>query len=198
MPLTDIAIRALDAQEKVYKRADDRGLYLEVHPNGSKLWRYKYRHQGKDKRLALGRYPEVGLADARRKRDEARLKVVDGVDPLAERRRQKLVAAYRAANTFGDVAREYIDKMVAEGRAVATTSKANWLLEQLDPISRFPIADLKPMDVFAALKRIEARGKYETARRCRSFASRVFRYGVATGRAEADPTAPLRGALITP
>ena len=187
MPLTDLAIRALDTQDKVYKRADDRGLYLEVHPTGSKLWRYKYRHQGKDKRLALGRYPEVGLAEARRKRDEARLKVVEGIDPLAERRRKKLVAAYHAANTFGDVAKEYIDKMVAEERALATITKANWLLEQL-----------KPMDVFAALKRIEARGKYETARRCRSFASRVFRYGVATGRAESDPTAVLRGALITP
>ena len=198
MPLTDIAIRALDTQDKVYKRADDRGLYLEVHPNGSKLWRYKYRHQGKDKRLALGRYPDVGLAEARRKRDEARLKVVDGIDPLAERRRQKLVAAYHAANTFGEVAQEYIDKMVAEGRAVATTTKANWLLEQLAPISKFPLIDLKPMDIFAALKRIEAHGKYETARRCRSFASRVFRYGVATGRAEADPTSVLRGALIAP
>ena len=198
MPLTDLAIRALDPQDKVYKRADDRGLYLEVHPTGSKLWRYKYRHQGKDKRLALGRYPEVGLAEARRKRDEARLKVVEGIDPLAERRRKKLVAAYHAANTFGDVAKEYIDKMVAEERALATITKANWLLEQLEPIAKFPLIELKPMDVFAALKRIEARGKYETARRCRSFASRVFRYGVATGRAESDPTAVLRGALITP
>ncbi|HCW61043.1 MULTISPECIES: tyrosine-type recombinase/integrase [Sphingobium] len=198
MPLTDLAIRALDTQDKVYKRADDRGLYLEVHPTGSKLWRYKYRHQGKDKRLALGRYPEVGLAEARRKRDEARLKVVEGIDPLAERRRKKLVAAYHAANTFGDVAKEYIDKMVAEERALATITKANWLLEQLEPIAKFPLIELKPMDVFAALKRIEARGKYETARRCRSFASRVFRYGVATGRAESDPTAVLRGALITP
>ena len=153
MPLTDLAIRALDTQDKVYKRADDRGLYLEVHPTGSKLWRYKYRHQGKDKRLALGRYPEVGLAEARRKRDEARLKVVEGIDPLAERRRKKLVAAYHAANTFGDVAKEYIDKMVAEERALATITKANWLLEQLEPIAKFPLIELKPMDVFAALKR---------------------------------------------
>lgn len=88
--------------------------------------------------------------------------------------------------------------MVAEGRAVATTSKANWLLEQLSPISQRSIAELTPVDVLAALKRIEARGKHETARRCRSFASRVFRYAAATGRAENDPTAILRGALVAP
>jgi integrase len=88
--------------------------------------------------------------------------------------------------------------MVLEGRADATTSKANWLLEQLAPIAASPIADLKPVEVLAALKRIEAKGKHETARRCRSFAGRVFRYAVATGRAEADPTAVLRGAIITP
>lgn len=198
MPLRDLEIRALKPEARVYKRTDERGLYLEVHPNGSKLWRFKFAHLGKDKRIALGRYPEIGLADARRKRDEAREKLRDGVDPGAERKRAKLVAIFNAANTFGDIAKEYIDKMVLEGRADATTSKANWLLEQLAPIAASPIADLKPVEVLAALKRIEAKGKHETARRCRSFAGRVFRYAVATGRAEADPTAVLRGAIITP
>lgn len=198
MALKDIEIRALKARDKIYKCSDERGLYLEVHPSGSKLWRYKYSHLGKDKRIALGRYPEVGLAEARRKRDDARQKLNEGVDPLAERKREKLIAIYKAANTFGDVAKEYIDKMVSEGRADTTTTKANWLLEQLAPISADAVADLKPIEVLAALKRIEARGKHETARRCRSFASRVFRYAVATGRAETDPTSVLRGALITP
>ncbi|CAN5373793.1 integrase arm-type DNA-binding domain-containing protein [soil metagenome] len=198
MALKDIEIRALKARNKIYKCSDERGLYLEVHPSGSKLWRYKYSHLGKDKRIALGRYPEIGLAEARRKRDDARQKLNEGVDPLAERKREKLIAIYKAANTFGDVAKEYIDKMVSEGRADTTTTKANWLLEQLAPISSDAVADLKPIEVLAALKRIEARGKHETARRCRSFASRVFRYAVATGRAETDPTSVLRGALITP
>src|SRR5258706_3566915 len=198
MPLKDLEIRALKAQDRVYKRTDERGLYLEVHPSGSKLWRLKYAHLGKDKRIALGRYPEVGLAEARRKRDEARQKLREGVDPLAERKREKLVALYNAAKTFGDVDKEYIDKMVAEGRADTTTTKANWLLEQLAPIAARAVSDLKPVDVLAALKRIEAKGKHETARRCRSFASRVFRYAVATGRAETDPTSVLRGALVTP
>jgi hypothetical protein len=100
MALTDVAIRALQPRDRVYKCADARGLYLEVHPSGSKLWRYKYRHLGKDKRIALGRYPDVGLGDARRKCDEARLKVADGIDPGAERRRSKLVARYQAAWSF--------------------------------------------------------------------------------------------------
>jgi len=198
MALKDMEIRALQPRDRIYKKADERGLYIEVHPSGSKLWRFKYGYLGKDKRLALGRYPEVTLAEARLKRDEARQKLRDGVDPLAERKRAKLMAHYKAANTFGDVAREYIQKMIAEGRATSTTSKADWLLEQLQPLCGQPIADLKPIDVLAALKRLEAKGKLETARRCRSFAGRIFRYGVATGRAEHDPTPVLRGALITP
>ena len=198
MALTDVEIRALKSRDRIYKCTDSHGLYLEVRPSGSKLWRCKYAHLGKDKRIALGRYPEIGLAEARRKRDDAKRKLYEGIDPLAERKREKLLAIYKAANTFGDLAKEYIDKMVAEGRADTTTTKANWLLEQLAPIAGRAIADLKPIDVLAALKRIEAKGKHETARRCRSFASRVFRYAVATGRAETDPTSVLRGALITP
>lgn len=102
-----------------------------MHPSGSKLWRFKYAYLGKDKRLALGRYPEVGLAEARQKRDEARQKLRDGIDPLAERKRAKLLAACNAANTFGEVATEYIAKMVAEGRADTTTSKATGCLSSL-------------------------------------------------------------------
>lgn len=198
MSLTDVLIRSLKPESRAYKRADAGGLYLEVRPTGAKLWRFKYRYLGKDNRIALGPYPEVRLAEARQLRDEARRKLRDGIDPLAERKRVKLVAQFKAANTFGDLAREYIDKSVAEGRAEATTVKANWLLDQLKPIASMPVADIKPVEILAALKKIEARGKYETARRARSFASRVFRYAVATGRGEADPTAVLRGALIAP
>ena len=198
MALNDAGIRALKPRDRIYKCTDSRGLYLEVHPSGSKLWRCKYSHLGKDKRIALGRYPEVGLAEARRRRDDVKRRLYEGADPLADRKREKLLAIYKGANTFRDLAKEYIDKMVAEGRADTTTTKANWLLEQLAPIGGHAIADLKPIDVLAALKRIEAKGKLETARRCRSFAGRVFRYAVATGRAETDPTSVLRGALITP
>jgi integrase len=196
--LKELQIRNLRPRDAIYQCTDERGLYLEVHPSGSKLWRYKYRYADKQKRLALGRYPDIGLAEARRRRDDARRMLDAGGDPLAERKHEKLVAAYKAANSFGDVAKEYIDKMVAEGRADTTTTKANWLLEQLKPLAPRPVADLKPLDVLSALKRIEAQGKHETARRCRSFASRVFRYAVATGRGETDPTSILRGALVVP
>lgn len=198
MALKELQIRHARAADKVTQITDERGLYLEVHPNGSKLWRYKYRYMGKQKRLALGRYPDVGLAEARQRRDDARSKLDAGTDPLLERKREKLVAAFSAANSFGEIAKEYIDKRVAEGQSDATTQKANWLLEQLKPIWTFPVTDIKPVDLLAALKRVEAQGKYETARRCRSFAGRVFRYAVATGRGESDPSSILRGALIVP
>ena len=196
MALTELQIRKIRPSDKVAQHTDERGLYLEVHPNGSKLWRYKYRYLGKQKRLALGRHPDIGLAEARRRRDDARRQLEAGTDPLAERKHDKLIAVFNAANTFGEIAKEYIDKQVAQGQADATTQKANWLLEQLEPIAAFPVADLKPIEVLAALKRIEAKGKYETARRCRSFAGRVFRYAIATARCESDPSSLLRGALI--
>lgn len=198
MALSDVKIRTLKARDKIYKVSDDRGLFLEVSPNGSKLWRYRYLLHGKDKRIALGPYPLVGLAEARQKRDEVQRQIAGGADPVIERRRAKLAAAFSASNTFGDVAKEYIEKMAADGRADTTTMKANWLLEQLQPLAKMPVANIKPIEVLGALKKLNARGKYETARRCRSFASRVFRYAVATGRGEADPTSVLRGALITP
>lgn len=198
MSLTDLKIRALRPRSGTYKATDSQGLFLEVNPGGSKLWRCRYRHLGKDNRISLGSYPDVGLSDARRKRDDVRRAINEGVDPLAERKRERLVAQYNAANSFGDVATEYIEKMVAEGRALVTTTKATWLLAQLAPIARRPVADLKPVDMLVALKRIEAKGKFETARRCRSFASRVFRYAAATGRTETDPTSLLRGALVSP
>jgi integrase len=196
--LTNLQIQNARPTDRVAQYTDDRGLYLEVHPSGSKLWRYKYRYMGKQKRLAIGRYPDVGLAEARKRRDDARKQLDDGIDPLAKRKRDKLVAAFNAANTFGEIAKEYIDKQVAQGQADATTQKANWLLEQLEPIAAYPVVDIKPIDLLAALKRIEAKGKYETTRRCRSFAGRVFRYAVATGRGESDPSAILRGALVVP
>lgn len=198
MALSDVKIRSLKARGKIYKVSDDRGLFLEVNPTGSKLWRYRYLFHGKDKRIALGSYPAVGLADARKKRDEIQQQIAKGTDPVLERKREKLAAAYSAANSFGEIAKEYIEKMVADGRAETTTMKANWLLEQMKPIASMPVADIKPIEVLAALKKLEGRGKHESARRCRSFASRVFRYAVATGRGEVDPTSVLRGALITP
>ncbi|WP_231736209.1 MULTISPECIES: Arm DNA-binding domain-containing protein [unclassified Sphingopyxis] len=139
--LSDTKVRTLKPRDKLYKVSDDRGLYLEVRPNGSRLWRYRYFLHGKDKRIALGAYPVVGLKDARRKRDEAQRSVEEGVDPVLSRKREKLTAAVKMANSFGDVANEYIMKITKEGRADATLDKARWLLKQLAPIAKLPIAD---------------------------------------------------------
>jgi integrase len=154
---------------------------------------------GQGGRLLAWEYPEVPLADARRKRDAARSEVQAGIDPGTERRKAKLVSALASANTFGAIAEEYIDaKLVRENKTTVTIDKNRWLLANLSLISNLPISAIKPNELYAALKRIEGVGKHETACRCRSFASRVFRYAVITGRAGADPAAMLSGALTTP
>jgi hypothetical protein len=200
MALSDTSIRAAKPREKDYKVADEKGLYLLVTAGGSKLWRVKFRHLGKEKKLSLGAYPDLSLKDARRLRDEARAALASGRDPALERKKAKLSAHLSAASTFTDVAREYIDlKMAGDGRSPATLQKANWFLAQLSSaIGAMPIDDVDTQMLLASLKRLEAKGHHETSKKCRSFASRVFRYGVATGRCTSDPASLLQGALITP
>lgn len=200
MPLNINQIKALKAPGKPMKTADGAGLYLETFPNGSKLWRQKYRIHGKEKRLALGAWPDVSLARARELSREARSRVAEGVDPSAERRKEKAKAKLSSSNTFAVLAEEYIEtKMVREGMADRTVTKTRYLLGKLQAaIGNMPIDAVDPQMLLAALKKLEAAGTYETAKRCRAFASRVFRYAVITGRATYDPAAVLQGALITP
>lgn len=199
MALNDVALRALKPQNRSYMVADEKGLCIEVAVSGSKLWRFRYRFAGKPRKLALGPYPEVSLKEARRLRDEARSAVRDGIDPGVERKNAKLTARFNAANTFGAVAEEFIEhKMVKDGRATVTVEKAKWLLLQLKPLWDQPLVEIKPAEVFGVLRRLEGQRKHETAKRCRSFTSRVFRYAAATGRAESDPAAMLGGQLIAP
>lgn len=199
MALNDILIRAAKPREKDWKLADERGLYLLITPKGSKLWRVKFRVNGKEKKLSLGAFPDVSLKDARRLRDQARSAKAGGVDPAKEKQEAKRAAKQGADNSFTVVAEEYIEKMVKEGLADATISKARWFLDLLRPsVGRMPIAEIQPQDLFAALKKIEKAGHRETAKRLRSFSSRVFRYAVATARASADPAQTLRGALAAP
>lgn len=198
MPLKDTEIRAIRTTDKPIRKADGKGLYVEVFPNGSKLWRLKYRFAGKEKRLALGSYPETGLAEARKRRDAARASLEQGIDPGLERKQEKAAAKVSAANTFESVAQEYLAKMKAEGRAPATLAKAQWFLALLKPaIGTMPVSAVDPQMLLAALRKLEGKGNYETAKRARSFASRVFRYAVVTSRASSDPAALLSGALIT-
>lgn len=199
MPLNDIAIRAAKPGPKPIKLSDEKGLFLLVQPSGGKLWRLKYRFAGKEKKLSLGRYPDVALRDARERCTEARKLIAGGVDPSERKRAERLDATLKRAMTFKAVADEYIAKCKREGRADVTVGKARWLLSLLEPaVGARPIDEISPAELLVALKKVEARGHLETARRMRSFAGRVFRYAVSTARASADPSAPLRGALVAP
>ncbi|MCD2316388.1 integrase arm-type DNA-binding domain-containing protein [Sphingomonas sp. IC-11] len=196
MPLTDTAVRTAKPGLKPRKIADEKGLFLLIQPSGGKLWRLKYRYLGKEKKLSLGCYPDVTLKAARDKRDEARRLIAEGVDPSVEKRARHLAAQAQAANTFGVLANEYIDKQEREGRSSATISKARWLLSLMEqPLGKQSVDSITPAILLAALKLVEDKGHHETARRMRSLASRVFRYAVATARGTGDPAAALQGAL---
>ncbi|WP_174278463.1 tyrosine-type recombinase/integrase [Sphingomonas bacterium] len=199
MALTDTAIRAAKPKERDYKLADGGGLYLLVTKAGGKLWRLKYRAHGVERKLALGKYPDVTLGSARKARDEARAKAGAGDDPAAAKRRERVAAKLAAGTTFGAVALEYVGKAEREGRATATITKLHWAREWLQPaIGHRPVDQVEPHELLAVLKKQEAQGNLETARRTRAFASRVFRYAVATARAKADPAGLLLGAVASP
>lgn len=196
--LTVVRIRALKAAERPYKVADADGLYLLVQPSGALLWRFRYRCCGIERKLSLGSFPDVSLPQARRRRDEAKAELDDGIDPVEEKRQRRLKAELAAQTTFGLVAEEYIQKMEREGKSPATLKKARWFLELLAGIAKRPVASVTPHELLDVLKRVERRGHHETALRLRSFAGRVFRYGFATLRTERNPADILRGALTVP
>jgi integrase len=199
MPLTDIAARSAKPREKPYKVADERGLFLLVKPSGGRLWRFKYRFGGKEKKLALGVYPDVGLKQARERRDHARQLLAEGLDPGVERKRQQLSRMAAAESSFDAIGKELIAKMRREGKAEATITKSEWLLSLLKKsIGSLPVAEITPQELLAALRLTEARGRLETARRLKNFAGRVFLYAVATSRAAANPAILLVGALTAP
>lgn len=194
MPLTDRAVRAAKPETKPRRLWDGGGLYLEVSPAGGKLWRWKYRFGGKEKRLALGCYPDVTLAQAREKRDEARKLLAQGVDPGAAKKAEK--AAEAGADSFEAVAREWYEKQTTRWKP----SHAKTVLQRLEAyvfpyLGHRPIAEVTAPEILQILRRIEDRPAVETAHRMRSVCSQVFRYAIATGRAERDPAADLRGAL---
>lgn len=202
MPLTDVAIRNAKPRPKPYKLGDSLGLFLLVQPAGGKLWRLKYRVDGKEKKLSIGSYPEVGLAEARRRRDDARELLSFGKDPSREKKRKKVQAQIQAETTFAAIAAEFCEKRRRDGQkawAPATATRSEYLLSLLKgSIGKLPIADIEPADVLSAVRKIEGKGKLESARRTLQLASAVFRYAVATARLSSDPTRDLRGALTAP
>jgi integrase len=198
MALSDAACRAAKPSTKLRKLSDSGGLQLWVQPNGSRLWRLAYRFSGKQKLLALGKYPSVSLAEARAARDAARKQLTAGTDPLPARNVQPL-ATPEPRETFKLIAADYIEKLKREHRATATLDKKEWLLAFAYPsLGDKRVSDIKPIDVLQVLQQVEMRGCYETARRLRSTIGAVCRYAIATARAEMDPTSALRDALTVP
>ena len=200
--LTDIAIRNAKPRPKPYKLADSLGLFLLVQPSGGRLWRLKYRIDGREKKLGFGTYPDVSLSDARKRRDEARELVASGKDPSRERQRTKVRSRLDADNTFTAIADEYCAKRKRDGErawAPATASRSEYLLSLLNgSIGRLAINEIEPADVLSGIRKIESKGNLESARRTLQLASAVFRYAVATARLASDPTRDLRGALTAP
>jgi integrase len=199
MALTALAIKSAKSRTKPYKLADSDGLYLLVTPSGGRCWRMNYRHLGKQKTLAFGTWPDTSLADARERRDVARKVLARGDDPAEQIKLERIAATVAASNSFKAVADEWLTKAEKEGRSAVTMKKLRWLLDFInESIGKRPIATISAQELLIMLRKMESKGKYETAKRLRSTCSQVFRYAIATARAERDVAADLRGALIAP
>jgi len=199
MALTALAIKSAKSRAKPYKLADSDGLYLLVTPSGGRCWRMNYRHLGKQKTLAFGTWPDISLADARERRDAARKVLARGDDPAEQIKLDRIAATVAASNSFKAVADEWLTKAEKEGRSAVTMKKLRWLLDFInESIGKRPIAAISAQELLIMLRKMEGKGKYETAKRLRSTCSQVFRYAIATARAERDVAADLRGALIAP
>lgn len=196
MPLTDTAIRSAKPTEKPYKLTDEKGLFLLINPNGAKWWRLKFRVDGKEKLLSFGAYPDVGLKDARNKRDEARKLLAAGVDPTENRKAQKAARQELNANSFEVIAREWLEGQ----KSVVTSGQYDKTLARLQNdvfpwLGAKPITEISAPDVLSVIRRIDTRGARYTAHRCRGQISQVIRFAIATGRAERDPCPDLKGAI---
>ncbi|PHR62331.1 MAG: integrase [Robiginitomaculum sp.] len=199
MPLTNTKLKALKPKAKPYKLADYDGLAILVTPNGSKLWKFKFRIEGMEKSLSFGKYPYVSLLQARDMRDAARSHIVKGVDPAALKRDRKNSQKAISEHTFARFAERYLTKRVKEGKSEATLKKTEWLLRlAMVDFGDMPVNEINAQTVLKTLKKREVKGHYETVRRMKSTISAVFRYAVASGVAENDPTFALKDALIRP
>ena len=199
MPLSDIQVRNLKPREKAYKVSDFEGLFVLVKPSGSKLWQFKYRLDGKERLLSIGVYPAVSLANARKAKERAREKVAAGIDPSEAKQEEKRLRQEANGQTFEKIGAEFLAKQRKEGKSPATLSKTEYHLKLANQdFGRKPISEITAPMILKALRRVEAKGNYETAHRLRARIGSVFRYAVASGIAETDPTYALRDALIRP
>lgn len=190
--LTDNAIRSAKPREKPYKLFDERGLFLLITPAGARWWRLKFRVAGKEKLLSVGVYPDVSLKVARERRDELRRQLANGVDPSVKRKAEKAASA----DTFEAVGREWFAKFSANWAATHSEKIIRRLENDIFPwLGSRPVGEITAPELLACLRRIESRGALDTAHRAHQNCGQIFRYAIATGRAERDPAADLRGAL---
>ena len=196
MKLTDTNIRKAKPGDKARKLSDGGGLYVLIEPTGGKLWRYKYRFEGKEKLLALGKYPDVSLAEARKRHQEAREQLAQGIDPSAAKKAQKTAGAERAANSFEVIAREWFERWKGD-KVKGSVSRALSILEKeaFPYIGKTPISGIKTSDVLALLRRIEERGLVVKTHKAKDVISAVFRHAVLTERCEYNPCDNLRVVL---
>lgn len=196
MTLTDTKIRNAKHRKKTFRLFDGGGLYLEVSPTGGKWWRLKYRFDGKEKRLSLGVYPDVSLRSAREKQAEARKLLAEKIDPSAHRKATQAARADLLENTFEVIAREWIAKQTSKWDKVYSSRVLRRLEQDVFPlIGKSPITTLKAPQILSTLRRIEERGAMEVTYRILQYCGQIFRYAIATGRAEYNPCNDLRGAL---
>ncbi len=196
MTLTDTECKNLKPSAKSYKKADAHGLYLEVMPNGAKYWRLKYRYLNKEKRLALGVYPEISVKEARERRTEARKLLDQGKDPSAVRQQSRQNALMEAENTFEKLGREWHEK----NKARWTEKHAEAIIYRLEKdvfkdIGHMPVREITPARLLQTIRKIEARGAHELARRSRGMCEQIFAYGIGTGKADRNVAQDLRGTL---
>jgi integrase len=183
-------------KDKPYKLADGGGLYLLIKPNGARYWRLKYRVAGKEKLLALGVYPDVTLADARAKRDEAKRGIAGGIDPNEAKREEKIAREANIRNTFQEIACEWhSSKLYKWSEGYASDIMEAFNKDVFPYIGKKPIADIKPLELLNVLRRMESRGATEKAKKVRQRCGEVFRYAIVTGRAEYNPAPDLTSAM---
>jgi len=195
--LSDIQIKKAKPAEKSIRLHDEKGLYIEIAPNGGKWWRFKYRIDGKEKRLSLGTYPSVGLKEAGTRRDEARDQVEKGIDLSGARKAQKFTRSESATDSFESVAREWWAKFSPswDSEKYRTITLRRLELNVFPWIGKRSVGEITAPELLSVLQRIEDRGAIDTAHRILSVCGQVFRYAVATARAERDPSRDLKGAL---
>ena len=197
--LTELGVRKAKPSSKPKKLSDGGGLFLLLHPSGSKYWRMKYRFMGKEKLLAIGVWPEVSLTEARKKRNEAKLNLKSGKDPSVDKKNQKLTRHILESNTFVSIYEEWLEKKRQEWRtSYFDDVKRAIEIHLLPDLGARPIDQIIPAEIIAVLKKIEDQGKYEAAHRARQKCEAIFRYAVISQRCVNNPASNLKGILISP